>query len=306
MNPVTMKFGGYQKPASIHNRAAAAFGKAVKERMGDAVQFELIGDVLTLGRQSGDLPLMVESGELSLCYISTVRFAKAVPELQLLELPFVISDRAPLHRAFAGEFGDLLKRRMRESTPFRLLGIWDNGFRHLTNKVRPIRSPQDCRGLKIRTQMSDLHVEALGALGFVPLPVDVKEFVEKIAGDTFDAQDNPLTNTYNFGVHNYHRYFTLTGHFFGATAMICNEAHYRSWPRELQGAVDAAAQAATALQWQLAAAEDEEMLKKLAATDVEIVRPTPAERAQFVAAVQPMLAKYRKQFDPKLFSMLNG
>ena len=64
---------------------------------------------------------------------------------------------------------------MRDATPFRLLGLWDNGFRHLTNRVRPIRTPADCRGLRIRTQMSELHGEALRALGFVPIPVDVKE-----------------------------------------------------------------------------------------------------------------------------------
>jgi len=306
MNPIVIKFGGYQKPASIHNRAAAHFGELIRQRLGDRIRFELIGNVLDLGRPSGDLPIMVERGELSLCYISTVRFTKPVPEFKLFELPFVVKDRASVQRALAGELGKLYKRRMRESTPLRLLGIWDNGFRHITNKVRPIRTPADCRGLRIRTQMSALHGEALAALGFVPIAADVRQLVQEIAGDTFDAQENPLTNTWNFGVHDFHRYISLTGHFFGATAMICNEQHYRGWPPDVQAAVDEAARRATALQLGLAAAEDEEILRKIDPRRNEVIRLTAEEHAAFVAAVQPVLAKYRGELDPQLFAYLES
>jgi len=304
--PITIRFGGYQMPASIHNQAAAFFGERLRERLGDRVRFELIGNVLALGRGSGDLPVMVEHGELSCCYISTVRFTDPVPELKVLELPYVVRDRAAVQRAFDGEFGALAKRRMLEHTPFRLLGIWDNGFRHITNKVRPIRTPTDCRGLRIRTQESRLHAEAIGALGFEPIPVDVKVFVDEIATERFQAQENPLTNTYNFGVQNHHRYFTLTGHLFGAAAMICNEQHYRSWPADVRAAVDEAAREATAHQFRLAAAEDEEILAKLDPAQVEIVHLSPPELAAFVEAVQPMLGKYRAELDPKLFAFLGA
>jgi tripartite ATP-independent transporter DctP family solute receptor len=305
MSKIVIKFGGYQNPASIHNRAAARFGELLKKQFGERIDFELIGNVLDLGRQSGDLPKMVADSELSLCYISSVRFTDAVPEFKVLELPFTVKDRATVQRAFAGEFGALLKRRMEEKTPFKLLGVWDNGFRHVTNRVRPIRTPADCKGLKIRCQVSEMHVEALAAIGFEPVSVDVKEFVDGIAGPRFDGQENPLTNTYNFGVQKYHRYQTLTGHLFGASVMICNHAHYKSWPADLQAAVDAAALEATRYQHELAAAEDAEMLAKFKLVkDHEIITLTEAELAPFVAAVQPVLDKYRRELDPKLFSYL--
>ena len=306
MNPIVIKFGGYQKPASINNAAARLFGEVLQARLGDRISFQLVGNVLDLGRPSGDLPVMVKTGELSLCYISAVRFTDPVPAFKLLELPFVVKDRGSVHRAFAGEFGDLCKRRMRDATAFRLLGLWDNGFRHVTNRVRPIRTPADCRGLRIRTQMSELHGEALAALGFVPIPVDVKEFVEQIAGDRFDAQENPLTNTYNFGVHNYHRYLTLTGHLFGASVMICNAQHYAGWPPQVQDAVEEAAGQATALQLELAAAEDEQILAKFDPRHNEVIHLTDAERAAFVAAVQPVLLKYRRELDPQLFAWIES
>ena len=304
MNPILIKLGGYQKPASVHNQAATLFGKVLRQQLGNRIEFELIGDVLQLGRKSGDLLPMVEGGELSICYMSTVRFTPAVPEFRLLELPFVVTDRNVVNSALDADFGDFLKRRVRDTTPYRVLAFWDNGFRHFSNSVRPIRTPADCRGLRIRTQMSELHGEVFRALGFEPIATDVKDFVEQIASGKFQAQDNPLTNIYNFGIHRHHRYITLSGHFFGASALACNEALYQSWPEEVRSAVDAAAREATALQRRLAVAQDTQVLEQLDPNDNEVIRLTATEHAAFTAAVQPVLAKYRKKIDPRLFSHL--
>jgi len=300
MSSILIKFGGYQPAASIHTRAAQFFGEILKQKLGDRVEFQLIGDVLALGRQSGDLLPMVERGELSLCYISTVRFTHAVSEFRLLEIPFVVSNRNTINRALDGKLGDQLKRRVRDTLPVRVLGFWDNGFRHLSNRVRPIRTPADCRGIRIRTQMSESHGEVFRALGFEPVAADIKEFIEQIDGGKFEAQDNPLTNIYLFGIHNHHRYITLSGHFYGASALTCNEAHYQSWPREVRNVVDTAAVEATALQRRLAAAQDAEVLAKLNPCDNEVVRLTASERQAFVDTVEPVLAKYRRELDPKL------
>ncbi|HEY7655788.1 MAG TPA: TRAP transporter substrate-binding protein [Burkholderiales bacterium] len=302
MTPIHLKLGGYQEPASVHNRAAARFGELLQQKLGDRVTFELIGSVLKLGHRSGDLVPMVERGELSFCYMSTVRFSKEAPALQVLELPFVVRDRAAAFKALDGEFGERARHDIEEKTACRLLGYWDNGFRHLTNRVRPIRAPADCRGIRIRTQMSALHGEVFRALGFVPIAADIKEFVEQIGGDRFEAQDNPLTNIYNFGVHNFHRHITLSGHFWGASVLVCNAAHYRGWPREVQAAVDAAARDATVYQRQLAAAEDAEILAKLDPARNEVIRLSDAERGAFVKAVEPVLNKYRKELAPGLFA----
>ena len=303
---IAMKLGGYQPPASIHNEAARRFGKALVERLGDRIAFELIPSVLDLGRPSADLPVMVEKGELSFCYMSTVRFSRAAPELSLLELPFVVGDRAVAFRALDREYGELARRQVNAKTGCRLLEYWDNGFRHLTNKVRPIRVPDDCRGLRIRTQTSELHGEVFRALGFKPIATDIKEFTEQIGGDRFQAHDNPLTNIYNFGVHQHHRYLTLSAHFWGASALVCNAAHYASWPAEIRAAVDAAAVEATADQRRLAAAEDAEIMAKLDPARNEVIRLTEDERAEFVRAVEPVVAKYRRELGPRLFAYLDA
>ena len=144
----------------------------------------------------------------------------------------------------------------------------------------------------------------MSALGFVPVPTDIKEFLDQIEGNRFEAQENPLTNTYNFGMHKHHRYITMSSHFFGASAFVCSKAQYASWPRDVQQAVETAAREATALQHKLAAEEDDEILAKIDPQENEIIRLTPTERAAFVKAVEPVLERHRGDLDPKLFAYL--
>jgi TRAP-type C4-dicarboxylate transport system substrate-binding protein len=306
MAAIALRFGGYQPAASIHNAAARRFGERVTATLGDRVAFELIPSILDLGRPSADLPGMVERGELSLCYMSTVAFSRAVPELRVLELPFVVRDRATVWDALDGALGARLVERMHAATPFRVLGLWDNGFRHLTNKVRPIRRPEDCRGLRIRTQGSATHAEVFRALGFEPIALDIQRFVQEVAGNVVDAHDNPLTSIHVFGVHRHHPYITLTGHFFGASVLLCDARHYDAWPAEVRHAVDEAAREATALQRELAASEDDEVLGKLNPRENDVIDLTPDEHAAFVAAVAPVRARLARDLDPRLLASLES
>lgn len=305
MKPIVIRLGGYQKPASIHTQACVRFGELLREKLGNAIDFQFVPDVLALGHKSGDLPKMVERGELSMCYISSLRFAKWVPELALFDLPFLIRDRAMAYAILDGRLGRSLQEKTRAQSPFRLLAYWDNGFRHFSNKVRPIRTPADCRGIRIRTQMSELQGESLRLLGFEPIAEDIKIFVEQVAGERFQAQDNPLTNIVNFDVHKHHRYITLSSHVFGVACLMCNHAEYDTWPADVQQAVNEAAAEATVLQRQLATAEDEKMLKRLDPAENEVVTLTAAEHQAFVEAVKPVTDKYRKDLGAEWFGLLN-
>ena len=146
-------------------------------------------------------------------------------------------------------------------------------------------------------------IESLKAIGFNPIPVDVKVFVDEIEGPRFDAQDNPLTNSFNFGVHKFHRFFTLTGHFFGGTALICNSAIFDTWPKEIQQIFTETAEQATEYQWKLAHEEDDLILKKLSLEENEIIHLTEAERNLFKVAVKPVFEKYEKIIPTSIFQM---
>lgn len=260
MDKLKIRFGGYQGPNSIHTAAARLFGSALLDQKDVPVEFDLEESILDRGLKSGELPKMVASGEKDLCYISSIRCTAAFPEIAIFELPFLIHDRSSLFGALEGALGGHFKKRIEEATPFKVLGFWDNGFRHISNSVRPIRTPADCEGLVIRTQMSELHGRVFRAFGFEPAAADIKIFLESIETDQFQAQDNLLTSIYIFNIHKHHRYITLSGHFFGLTLFLCNRERFESWPKEVQELVIRAAEKSTVHQRKLASEQDEVVL----------------------------------------------
>lgn len=304
MKPITIRFGGYKGPNSIHAEAARTFGNALEQSLGDKVRFEFVPSVLDLGHKSGDLLPMTESGELTCCYMATIRFSDIIPELQLFELPFLIQDRAKLYQALDGDFGNVIKEKMQAQTPFRVLGLWDNGFRHMTNKLHPIRTPADCKGLRIRIQLSEFLENAFRALGFEPCSMDIKDFLDQVETDQVNAQENPLAVIRDFDLQKYHQHLTLSGHICGVVQMLCNGAMYESWPEEVQRAVDAAADEATRVQRELAMAEDDDVLAELEAGDTKIIRLSDDERNAFIDAVSPLLNEYRQKFGRQVFDAL--
>jgi len=305
LTPTQITLGGYQPPASVHNQAAEVLGRELSERLGDAVDFKMDGNmVASHGIKAADLPVMVDAGELSMCYFASSYLADKVPELGIFDLPFVVEDRAKVYAALDGALGDLLKAKFRENTEMRVLGFWDNGFRHFTNGVHAIHGPDDCAGLSIRTMSSELHQQTFRLLGFEPTFVDVADLVEGAKSGRIDAQENPLTNTYNFGTHRYHRHITLSGHFYGMVLVLANNAEFESWPEDVQDAVTEGIIAATKTQRQLAGAEDADILSKLDPAMNEIVRLTDTERDAFKAAVGPLLAEQRKILGDELFAQV--
>jgi TRAP-type transport system periplasmic protein len=305
MTPPALRFGGYQSPQSIHTKAATAFGTTLAEQFGDDVSFELEGNITASGRNAADLLPLVENGDLTFCYFSASYLASRIPEFGLLDLPFMINDRDHAYAVLDGPLGRLLTEKLETHTGFKLLGFWDNGFRHFSNARRPIRTPEDCLGLQIRTLFNDLHRETFSRLGFIPLPLDVKDLVSAVETGRVNAQENPLTNICNFGIFQHHRHITLSGHFFGAAVLLCHRATFVSWSPELRDGVQRAASKATALQRRLAATEDDSVLAKLDPAQNEIVELTEDERAKFIEILSPLIKEQRQVFGNDLIDLVS-
>lgn len=302
--PLEIRFGGYQGRNSIHTRAARVFGTALADNLGGGLDFQFRENIVDEGRNARDLLDMVEQGALTFCYFSSSYLADRAASFSILDLPFTYNDRSTAYALLDGELGLRLGNQLASETGYRLLNFWDNGFRHFSNGVRPIAAPADCQGLSIRTLFSDLHQDVFRALGFDPIALDVKDLVAGVKNGTVDAQENPLTNIYNFGIHEYHRHITLSSHFFGAAALLCNAAAYRSWDGETRAAVDDAAVKATAEQRRLAAAEDTEILAKLERTDAVVVHLDDTQRRAFRTAVEPTIERQRSRLGDDWFSLL--
>ncbi len=305
MSQVKISLGGYQPPDCVHNRAAEILGKELTDRLGDGVAYELDGNMIaSTGIKAMDLLELVESGKLTMCYFSGSYLADRVQEIGIFDLPFVVQSREQAYAALDGEMGALLKEQFLAKTGFRILAFWDNGFRHFSNAVRSIRAPEDCGGMKMRSMNSALHQQFFRLLGFEPTFVDVRDLVNAVHTREIDAQENPLTNTYRFGMHETHKHITLSGHFFGVSLLLVNNEMYESWSDEVRTALDEAVAVATKAQRGFAAAEDVEMMAALAETETEVVDLSPEERAKFKAAVEPLLAEQRAALGEKIFALV--
>jgi len=300
---VILRCGGYQGARSVHTRALHALDRELG-RADRGVRVELIENIVEREHKAADLLEMVEGSALDLCYFSSSYLGGRVPSLRLLDLPFLTGDRQAAYRRLDGALGMRLADEVLRHTGFRVLAFWDNGFRHFSNRVRPIRQPQDCRGLRIRTLDSALHHEIFRALGFEPVTIDVKNLPAAVITGAVDAQENPLTNTVNFGLHRTHRHVSLTSHFFGIALLLVNRARFDSWPADVQESIRAAASVTTQVQRALAEREDAECLAALERDGCSVVVPPALDLAAFKSAVTGIGRRELARIDPAIVAEL--
>lgn len=277
----TIRFGGYQGPQSVHTRAAEVFRSTIASAVSGSVSVELRGNITTDGQAAADLLTMVSEGELDMCYFSSSYLTDEVPALSAIDLPFHFATRKAAYEMLDGPVGRLMAEEVAQSTNYEVLGYWDNGFRHISNSVRPIRSAADCSGLRLRTLNNDFHQRVFRALGFLPETIDVRDLVPAIKANRIDAQENPLTNIVNFGIHEFQPHVTLTSHFFGSALLLCNRERLRSWPADLAALVRQAAAVATVSQRQFAEHDDASCLNRLKEAGIVPYTPSAEELESF-------------------------
>jgi TRAP-type C4-dicarboxylate transport system substrate-binding protein len=284
--PVVARIGGYQAETSILTRAIRRLAESLGAIAGAEWQVEVIRDVTERGARAADLLSMVERGAVEICYFASGYLAGRVASLGAFDAPFPALDRTRLFAQLDdGELGARLAGDLGQCTGYRLLGYWDNGVRHITNRLRPIRHPGDCRGMRIRTLDNAAYQRVLAAVGFTPVAIDVKDLVHAVESHEVDAQENPLTNTVNFGLYRTHVHLSLTAHFHGVALLLANRAWFEALAPAIQSAVLAAAADATTAQRQWAIDEDALCLERLRREGVAIVPPEGIDFAAFRAAV---------------------
>ncbi|MES2188078.1 MAG: TRAP transporter substrate-binding protein [Pseudomonadota bacterium] len=269
---------GYQGAGSILSAALQHFADACQPAFGDGgCTVEL--DVTASGATAGSLFKSVADGSREVAYMASGYLSAQVSELGVLDLPFNVSDRGAALASLDGEAGAMLQAAVAAKTGLRILGFWDNGFRHVSNGVRPLRTPADCAGLVCRTLDSALYRASLDAIGFTARTTDVQQLKQVVATREVDAQENPLTNSINFELWKYHPHMSLTGHFFGVLLLACNAKWFDGLSQSAQAAVQAAAREATLLQRERAAAEDARGMDFLASKGVQLVLPQDIDLA---------------------------
>jgi C4-dicarboxylate-binding protein DctP len=167
-----------------------------------------------------------------------------------------------------------------------------------------VHLPADLKGMKIRVLPSEIQRRTFELLGADAMRMDLTEAIAMIKAGTLDAQENPLANTVTYGVHKFHKYHTLTSHFYISRPIFLHRPTFDAWPAELQRAMQKAATEAVAFQRKLAVEENEQSRKAIEDAGCEIVELTAKEHAAFVDAVAPLAADGREAYGDAMFKML--
>ena len=304
MNPIQIRMGGYGPPTTTCSRGLKIIGDRLETEFGDAVDVKYLWNVMDLDYKGGDLLWMAEHGILTLAYQSTSYLTDRVPELEFAALPFLFGSLDESRSAKDGRLGAYLSRKIEERIGYRLLGYFENGYRHVSNRLRPVHTPADLKGMRIRVMPGKIHSRSFELLGAVPFSLDLKPGLEAIMSGAVDAQENPLANTVDYGAHKVHRYHTLTGHCYLSRGIYMNRAAFDGWPGEFQAAMKNAARVAINSQRELAVAEEGIARKTMENEGCEFVEPTVDERDAFVRAVKPLHEEARKRLGEEMFDLL--
>jgi TRAP-type C4-dicarboxylate transport system substrate-binding protein len=295
-NPIAIRMGGYGPPTTGFSRALKRIGDRLAAQFGDRLDIKYVWNIMDLGYRADDILWLVEHGLLTLGYQSSSYLTDRVPELGVVDLPFLFERTERARAAIDGALGQLLARRIEERANYRILGFFENGFRHLSNRLRPVRVPQDLAGMRIRVLPSAVQARTFALLGAVPLRLDLTEAIAAIKAGEIDAQENPLSNTVTYGVHKFHRFHTLTSHFYISRPIFVHRGAFDSWPEDLRDGMENAAREAIAFQRDLHVKEEEEASRAIMAEGCEIIAPDADEQARFAAAVQPIFEEARRDY----------
>jgi TRAP-type transport system periplasmic protein len=298
-----IRMGGYGPPTTGFSRALKRIGDRLEAQFGDRVEIKYVWNIMDLGYKAEDILWLVEDGILTLGYQSSSYLTDRIPELGVLDLPFLFDTIARARAAIDGQLGQVLASKIEERADYRILGFFENGLRHLSNRLRPVRTPADLGGMRIRVLPSKVHERTFELLGAAPMRMDLTEAIRMVVGGELDAQENPLTNTVTYGVHKFHRFHTLTSHFYISRPVFLHRAAFDSWPHDLQAAMRSAVTDAIAFQRDLHEREEEEARAAIVAAGCEIAELTAAEHAAFAAAVQPIYGEARRQYGENLMAL---
>jgi tripartite ATP-independent transporter DctP family solute receptor len=297
--------GGYGPPTTAFSKALKFIGDRLEAEFGDGVDIKYICNIMDLGYRGEDILWLVESGILTLGYQSSSYLTDRVPELGFVDLPFLFQDQTQARAAIDGALGSYLSEKIEAQFNYRILGYFENGFRHISNRLRPVHKPEDLAGMKIRVLPSDVQARTFKLLGANPQKMDLTEAIEGVIDGTLDAQENPFANTVTYGVHKFHRYHTLSNHFYISRPIFAHRESVDGWPDDLKSAMRRAARDAVVFQRGLSEQEAIDSRQAIEDEGCEIVELSAEETQAFVHAIQPQHDDARETFGDEIFTLAN-
>lgn len=280
------------------------FVKELNEKSGGSLQATAYYDT-----ELGDATSMVQGlqqGTVDIGVSGDSYYSGLVPEIQVYELPFLFPDVETARAAVDGESKDLIFEKLEQKG---IIGLcfWENGMRQLSNNVRPVKPPDDLKGIKMRTLPATVQVEAWKALGALPTSIDASELYTALQVGTVSAQENPLAEIEFRKFYEVQDYVTLTNHVYTPFLLSISKMTADKLSDEQMQIVRDAAIAAQKVQRDAATKADQEAKQKLLDAGVEIEEnPDIAKFQELTAPVYSIFTEQCPENGQKLIDMLKA
>lgn len=240
-------------------------------------------------------------GTVDCAVISSGVVANFCNDMYITSLPYQIDNYEQAWKVYDGEFGQQLGAATEEAAGWKWLGWCDNSLRMFSNSKREIRTPDDMKGLKIRTQENDLHMQIVNSLGASATPVAFSELYTALQQGTIDAQENPIELIYSQKFYEQQNTITLTNHLQQCQQWLMNPAFYEALSDENKAIVDAGIQAACEAATSYALDNEAAWTQEIKDYGCSVVELTPEQMQVFKDAVAPEWNSVQAKVSPEVW-----
>ncbi|AIK90606.1 TRAP transporter substrate-binding protein [Glaesserella parasuis] len=287
----TLRFG-YEAPRSdTQHTAAKKFNDLLKEKSKGEIKLSLFPDS-TLGNAQTMIGA-VRGGTIDIEMSGSPNFSGLEPKLNVIDIPFIFKNREHAYAVLDGEIGQGLLKDL-EAQGLKGLAFWEVGFRSFTNSKHPVKSPEDIKGLKVRTNQNPMYIQAFSLLGANPVPMPLSELYTALETRAVDAQEHPIGIFWSAKLYEVQKHLSLTNHGYTPLIVVMNKAKFDSFSPELQQAILDAAKEAGNYQRQLNLENEKEIIAKLQKAGIQVIEEV--DNKPFKAIIE---ADVRKAFIEK-------
>lgn len=285
-----LKFGHVGAPGSLFAESAEEFARRANEKLGDEAKVVVFGSS-QLGKDK-ELLQKLKLGTVDFALPSSV-MTSVDDHFGLFDMPYLVQDRDHMGRIEEEVFWSNIAPKV-ESKGYKVIAVWENGFRHITNNVRPINTPEDLSGIKLRTPNGTWRVKMFQAYGANPTPMAFSEVFTALQTGVIDGQENPFAQIHSAKFHEVQDYLSLTGHVYTPAYVTVGINKWNSLPEDVRQILEETAKETQAYVYETAAQMENDLLKKIKAAGVEV---NEADKQAFVDASKPIYDEFSGSFD---------
>jgi tripartite ATP-independent transporter DctP family solute receptor len=287
----TIKLGYATSPTSHYGVGSSVFCEEVEKRTSGRYKCQQFPNSALGGER--EMIEAVQLGTLDIVNTSTGPIGNFVPEVNIVDIPFLFRDYDHARKVMDGPIGDELRAKF-PAKGLIALAWTENGFRHMTNSKHAINTPDDVKGLKVRTMQNKVHIQAFQSIGVQPTPMAFPELFTALQQGTVDGQENPIPVILSAKFAQVQKYLTLTGHVYSPALIIVSPALWNKLSDADKKAFTEAGKAASAAQRKKVNDDEASGIDELRKAGMQVV--TNPDGNAFRRAMTPVWAEFAKQY----------